>query len=408
MFLMKIIRWFDGRHPWSYANTLRLQYGRTKIQPRLPENPTKFKLSQAMETVATNLIGQKEYPAVSIVIPTHPRYPDFKLDRKHMTELLLNVENQLTPRFGKQLAHSIMDKLKRTTDDINYGHLSSGLAIYVSPHHAKVVHLPFEVTEKVIVDDTFEIRDLIYSAKLNMEYLLVMITKNGVRTALGYGNAIVPVTYKGMPDNIADVTNSHSLPGWDYLDTEAYDEKNIHNFIRFIDDVIAREATLSKLPTIVIGDVKLLGYMRSITTKASNIIGYIEGNYEHASSAEIRKKIEPILSKVNEEAEDRSLRILAGAVGTDHYVSGIAQVWRAAEEGRGRLLLVERDYMHPATLSEDGFSLVLDEVVAGSMRHIEDAVDDVIESIIQKGGDIQFVRNGRLDAYERIALVTRS
>lgn len=361
-----------------------------------------------METVTSTLIGQKEYPAVSIIFPTHPRYPDYKHDQKHLEELVVKVEGELAPRFSKHLSQTILDKLRRTIDTINFGHLSNGLAIYVSPHHAKVVHLPFEVSEKVIVDDSFEIRDLIYSAKMNKQYLLVMITKNGVRTTLGYGNAFVPVVYKGMPENIADVTNSHSLPGWDYLDTEAFDEKNIHNYVRFIDDVIAREVNLNKLPVIIMGDVKIVGYMRSITANAKNIIGYVEGNYEHASSPEIRKRIEPLLEKMNEEAEDTALRVLASAVGTDHYESGIAQVWRAADEGRGRLLLVERDYVQMGTISEDGFALVLDEVVTVSARHIADAVDDIIESVIQKGGDVQFVRNGRLSAYERIALVTRS
>lgn len=362
-----------------------------------------------METVASTLIGQKEYPAVSIILPTHPRYPDFKFDQKHLGELMLQVDDQLHARFGKQLANNIAEKLKQTVASINFKELSSGLAIYVSPHHAKVVHLPFEVTEKVIVDDSFEVRDLLYSAKMNLQYLLVMITKNGVRTTLGYGKTFIPVKYKDMPENIADVTNSHSLPGWDYLDTEAFDEKNAHNFIRFVDDVILREVKAANIPAvIVIGDVKAIGYMRSITSNTSKIIGYVEGNYEHATTPEIRKKIAPILDKMNDDKENDSLRKLANAVGNDHFVSGIAQVWRAAEEGRGRLLLVERDYVQSATLSEDGFSLVLDEVVAGSTRHIEDAVDDIIESVIKNGGDVQFIRNGRLEAYERIALVTRS
>jgi hypothetical protein len=362
-----------------------------------------------METVASTLIGQKEYPAVSIILPTHPRYPDFNLDQKHLGEILLKVDDQLHTRFGKQLANNITEKLKHTIASINFKQLSNGLAIYVSPHHAKVVHLPFEVTEKVIVDDSFEIRDLLYSAKMNKQYLLVMMTKNGVRTTLGYGNTFIPVKYKNMPENITDVTNSHSLPGWDYLDTEAFDEKNAHNFIRFVDDVIEREVTAANIPAvIVIGDVKAIGYMRSITSNARKIIGYVEGNYDHATTPEIRKKIEPILEKLNEDAENNSLRMLATAVGNDHYESGIAQVWKAAQEGRARLLLVERDFVQSATISENGFSLVLDEVVAGSTRHIEDAVDDIIETVIKNGGDVQFVRNGRLDAYERIALVTRS
>jgi hypothetical protein len=154
------------------------------------------------------LIGVHEYPAVSIILPTHPQYPKFKVDKEHMIELLRNAEAQLSARFSKHKTAGIMERLRTAVNEIDYTSLSSGLAIYVTEHVSKVIHLPFEVSEKVIVDDSFEIRDLIYSAKLNHQYLLVAITKNGVRTALGYGNALVPIKYKDMPTNIHDVKNS--------------------------------------------------------------------------------------------------------------------------------------------------------------------------------------------------------
>ena len=38
---------------------------------------------------------------------------------------------------------------------------------------------------------------------------------------------------------------------------------------------------------------------------------------------------------------------------------------------------------------------------------IPDAVDEVIETVLNKGGEVVFTENGQLDTYQRIALVLR-
>jgi len=46
-----------------------------------------------MTTINTGmLIGQKSFPAISIVLPTHPQYPKFKADRERMIALLKDAE----------------------------------------------------------------------------------------------------------------------------------------------------------------------------------------------------------------------------------------------------------------------------------------------------------------------------
>ncbi|MFM7727936.1 MAG: hypothetical protein ACKO7B_14640, partial [Flavobacteriales bacterium] len=215
---------------------------------------------------------------------------------------------------------------------------------------AKVVHLPFEVDEKVIVDDSFEVRDLLYAAQVHQEYLLVLISKNAVRTAYGRGIDMVPVRYKGMPLNIQDVTNSHSLPGWDYLDTEAYDEKNHHNYLRFIDDVLAKAIQGNDLPVVLMGDTKSLGLYKAGTTIGDRIIGFVEGNFEHATVTEIYQRLEPMLKALDKKSEDKALTLLASALSKGDFCGGLVEVWRTAIEGRGRLLLVEKGYREEATL----------------------------------------------------------
>jgi hypothetical protein len=77
-----------------------------------------------------------------------------------------------------------------------------------------------------------------------------------------------------------------------------------------------------------------------------------------------------------------------------------------AEEGRGDTLLVEQDFHYPATVDETGLILTPAEDAAAP-GVIDDAVDEVIEDVMMKGGSVVFVDNGALAQHQRIALILR-
>ncbi len=84
--------------------------------------------------------------------------------------------------------------------------------------------------------------------------------------------------------------------------------------------------------------------------------------------------------------------------------SSIGDVWALAHEGRGDLLIVEDDFHYPARLDASGKNIVDDPAAPGA---IEDAVDDIIEEVLNKKGKVAFVDNGQLIDHGRIALVLR-
>ncbi|MCX6291935.1 MAG: hypothetical protein NT126_09260 [Bacteroidetes bacterium] len=354
-----------------------------------------------------SMVGQKAFPAISIILSTNPQYPKFKADRERLISLLKNAEHQLKQKYSKQKTELLMDKLHRVVNNINFNHLAQGIAIYVSSNDERVIHLPFAVSEKVIVDESFEIRDLIYSAKKNKSYLLTTISQNRVKTFLGSGNSLVTTPLPDMPENIKDVTNEHSFPGWDYLDTKAYEEKNIRNFLHFIDEILEREIRHTNLPVILMGDIKLMGLFRQHTMNKKNILGYVEGNFDHSPSNELLAAIRPVLNSIEKKEQDHALVELATAVSKDTYAAGIAEVWKAATEARGRLLVVEKDYRQPARFGDDSYNIIIDDVPVTGLNLIADAVDDVLEHVLLNNGDIIFVENGMLPDFQRIALITR-
>lgn len=76
-----------------------------------------------------------------------------------------------------------------------------------------------------------------------------------------------------------------------------------------------------------------------------------------------------------------------------------------AQAGRGKLLLVEKNYHVPAILNEKGkFELV--EAVGGT-DVMDDAVDEIIEAVLAMGGNVAIVDDGSLADHRHIALTLR-
>ena len=354
-----------------------------------------------------SLLDQKAFPAISLILPVHPQFPDVKLDSEHMISVLKNIEKQLNGRYGLERTQLMIQKVKNVISTIELKHLLKTLIIYVSPETEKVISLPYAVEEKIIIDSSFEVRDLIYAAQKNIKYLLVIISQKGVKTFNGDLFELKSIEFPDMPENVKDVSNEHSFPGLDYLDNKAFDEKNLHNYLRFIDDVLEKSLKQNDIPVIIMGNVKILGYFRQFTQNAKRIIGYVDGNYEHISLPEIKSKAEPIIQKRLLDNEANAISELEEAVNSNKYNAGITEVWRSAAEGKGRLLLVEKNYSVRARRGLDEYTIYPDDSETNLHNVLSDAVDDVIELILKKNGEVIFVDNGKLKSFERIALINR-
>lgn len=362
-------------------------------------------MSSSIQT--KGLVGLKEFPAISIILPVHVPESGFSHFRDRLAQAARNVEKRLADRYSKQKTSSLVNRLHHVINGIDITSTNQGIAIFVSDRVEKVFHLPFRAEEKLIIDDSFEVRDLIYAARLNRSYLLVLVSKNEVRTFMGYGSALVHFSMDGMPENLNDIKTEHSFPGWDYLDTRAYEEGNVNRFIHYIDTIIQKEMSGPEVPVILMGDSKVLGHFKKATKVSASVIDYIEGNFEHATKSRLLKLIAPSLQKLMLKEEASALEELALAVNRNQVSSGISQVWRTAAEARGRLLMVEKDYRETARLGEDGYTLIVDKDPSVVINKIEDAVDDIIEMVLNNKGDVVFVSDGALKAHNRIALINR-
>jgi hypothetical protein len=105
-------------------------------------------------------------------------------------------------------------------------------------------------------------------------------------------------------------------------------------------------------------------------------------------------------------AADRAeaLARLEAARSTRRYAGGLEEAWELASDGRIELLVVEENYCVPARIVDGHVVEVSDPAALGV---VDDVIDELIEAVIAKAGEVVVVPDGDLVDHGRVAAVLR-
>src|SRR6185295_10158758 len=107
------------------------------------------------------------------------------------------------------LSGLVIEKLRSIIKNLNFSSYKKSIAIYVSPVFEKVLYLDIPMDEKIMVDGSFQIRDLLYAKKELREYLVLVLSGKWSKVYLGNCAHFVKVK-SNVPDHIAAFT--HDFP----------------------------------------------------------------------------------------------------------------------------------------------------------------------------------------------------
>ncbi|MBA3705290.1 MAG: hypothetical protein H0W84_05155 [Bacteroidetes bacterium] len=95
-------------------------------------------------------------------------------------------------------------------------------------------------------------------------------------------------------------------------------------------------------------------------------------------------------------------------VGNEMVAIGFEEVWKAAKEGKGLELVVEKDLEHIGYINEREFKLRLHKPIdRGKYLFVSDIVERIIKTVYNKRGKIIFFENGELEDFGGIAMILR-
>jgi hypothetical protein len=106
-------------------------------------------------------------------------------------------------------------------------------------------------------------------------------------------------------------------------------------------------------------------------------------------------------------SKEKLIRDFQEITGEGRGITGIQNIWKAVTEGNCLKLLVEKDFSVPGYITNGAdYELHLYPPVK-SHQIIPDAVNRLIEMVLEKNGEVIMMENDVLQDYNRLALITR-
>lgn len=361
-------------------------------------------LQKLTEEFADLLESPKYLPCISLIMPFEPKM-SLQTELAYRLKIATDkIGGELMANYPDDKAKPVLKKLQQVIRNLDYHTYKKSVAIFVSPLIEKVFYLDIAVEEKIIIDDSFEIRDLIYSKKQIHKYLLAVLSSKWTKVYLGNTTQFIPVILN-VPDNVAAYMNDIPEKVSSYGDTNKQKEILLDKFLQHTDNGLSILLQSYRLPLFIMGTARTLGHFKSLTHNARQVVEYIPGNFEDKTEPELQKIMQPYVADWKKIIQHDLLHQIDDAMSHKRLAVGIHDVWKAATHKKGRLLVVEKNYIYPAEQSADADIILSHEAGSNNTFYIKDAVDDVIEKVLSSGGDVEFVEEGLLANYNRIVLI---
>jgi hypothetical protein len=351
------------------------------------------------------VMGAVHYrPAISIIMPFEPKM-SLKTEIAYALKTASDrVERELREHYPNELGVLVMQKLRLLIKNLNFNTHKKSIAIFVSPVFEKVLYLDIAVEEKIIVDESFEIRDLVFAKKQVLKYLVLLLSGKEVRIFLGNSNNFVRIL-SDQSESVYAVLNDPPERVANFSDISDRKEIVTEKFLRHIDHSLDSILGAYPLPLFVCGVTKITGHFKKISKHAASVLEYIHGNFEDATIPRLKEALDPYISNWKKVRQKELLNLLHDAADKKKLAAGMTNVWREASKNTGRLLVIEKDFMYPAKQGPEQGEIGSITEPHHHFSYIRDAVDDVIEKVLEHGGDVEFTEKGMLKDFGQIALI---
>ncbi|NIM20498.1 MAG: hypothetical protein GTO51_09750 [Candidatus Latescibacteria bacterium] len=216
--------------------------------------------------------------------------------------------------------------------------------------------------------------------------------------------------YEAFRDDVIDIRNGGFPVEVSLRASSAADsidrEERLREALRIVDQLFGDCYRHDPLGVVVTGKKELLDLFASVTAHRSVIVGRIEGDYSTTSLHDLGKIVWPIVKEAISGLLDEAMRDLEIAEKAGRTACGLDAVSQLAIAGVSATLIVEDDYHMRGSITRTSQSLEISQEV-DVMEELDDAVDVVIEKVLESGGNVVFAPSGSLHRQGRIVLLLR-
>ena len=252
------------------------------------------------------------------------------------------------------------------------------------------------------MDPTFATRDLVRALHRTPRHLVLALNSGHARLFDAAGDTLLPALSTTFPLTAARPDTRRR----GRADRPTRDPGDDLDFYRRVDAALGAYLRLHPAPLVLVGSDRAAAAFRRVSANCARLAGTVPGNLTQAGRSQLTTRIRTVLDDYLHRRQQEALALVDQRAATGRVASGMPAAWLAARTSRPEVLAVDESLFCPARLSDDGDVLV----PADDVDHpdvIDDAVDELIELVLVRGGWIAFTDPGALDHHHGVALVTR-
>lgn len=343
---------------------------------------------------------------VSIYLPTHPVSRDTPQDKI----LFKNLTKQAVAQLGdagavKSVIAAIANRLDRLAADTPYwNHAAEGLAVFATPDRFETWRLPRPMPGRVEVADRFYLKPLISLLAIPREALVLQMSQAAARLWLVTESNFTAITVPDMPADFDAAMENRAGAGAEVRMRQEEDVKvRLQQYVGDVETAMRPVLRTLRLPLLLAGVELLVSFYRHANTYAYTIDEAIAGNQDNRPRKAIADDARSILRRWYDDLVTSWLARVDDLQGNGLGTTDLAQIARAAEEGRIEALVIDVEAHIPGRIVNG----VIVEAQVGEGPVSYDIFDELAGRTFRQGGRILGVSAGRIPRGAKAAAVFR-
>jgi hypothetical protein len=363
------------------------------------------------------LLSEKGNTCISIIVPLVMYGPEREQNKRLIDRSIQRAKewwDQLKPDRSADGWISRLLHLKEQLDPI---HPPQSIGFFLSENLQRVIAFTFITKEKIVIGNSFEVRDLLKKMQYEQPYLLLTLSLQKAQLFQGQFTRLTPFTQTGLSGvfkeafEYARPARSTSYAGQAHVksfEKEKQDmiiERAAHHF-KAVDEVVRKYHT-QPTPLVVMADQKLLSLYKGLCSLSKEQLIWVEKDPSHLRPDQLSAHCWPRVHTHFESKISNQIAKFNEAVGRGQTREGLQASWRAAQEGNCLMLLVDESFHAPGFIIESEPSHLFRKPPVEDHRILTDAVDDLIELVLEKNGQVLMAEPESLPEGRKIMLITR-
>ena len=364
----------------------------------------------------STLLSQKGNTCISIILPLAKYGPEREQNQRIIDKAIQKAEQLWQQYFPDRSQDHWLSKILQLKEKLDPVHPPQSIGFYVSEQVQLACSFPFLTKEKIVIGESFEIRDLLKKVQDDQPYLLLTLTFQKAQLYQGAYTQLTPLKPTGLssvfkeyleydrPSRSTSYAGQAHVKSFEKEKQAIIDERAMHHFKKV--DELVRHYQTAHTPIVVVADQEPLALYKKVSTFERQSLLFIEKDPAHLSEHQLGTYGWPQVKKWLDNQLKKLLEQYDEAVGAGRTRDGLQACWRAAQEGNCLFLIVDEGYQAPGFLGDDDYYLFRKPPLQGH-RTITDAVDDLIELVLEKHGRVLLAEPDTLPLGKKVMLITR-